>query len=91
LITNIVAAVIIVALGSLISHLTGRVTQWVVLGVGVYALFSWAKSLAVRDPVTYAMIFRCKSMIYVNLAYPYYYLHHLRIRAVACPVLAAQI
>ena len=32
LITNIVAAVIIVALGSLISHLTGRVTQWVVLG-----------------------------------------------------------
>ena len=40
------------------------------LGVGVYALFSWAKSLAVRDPVTYAMIFRCKSMVYVNLAYP---------------------
>ena len=70
LITNILAAVIIVAMATLISHLTGRVTQWVVLGVGVYALFSWAKSLAVRDPVTYAMIFRCKSMIYVNLAYP---------------------
>jgi MFS family permease len=70
LITNILAAVVIIALGSLISHLTDRVTQWVVLGVGVYALFSWAKSLAVRDPVTYAMIFRCKSMVYVNLAYP---------------------
>ena len=70
LLVNLSAAVFIIAIGALISQLTGRVTQWVVLGVGIYSLFSWAKSLAVRDPVTYAMIFKCKSMIYANLAYP---------------------
>ncbi len=70
LIVNIVAAMSIFAVAGIVSHLTGRITQWVVLGVGIYAMFSWAKSLAIRDPATYAMLFRCKSMIYANLAFP---------------------
>ena len=50
--------------------LTGDLAQWVALGLGAYVTFSWAQSLAKRDPATFSMIFRSKAMILTMLAFP---------------------
>ena len=49
---------------------TGSVAQWIALGLGAYVTFSWAQSLAKRDPATFSMIFRSKAMIYTMIAFP---------------------
>ena len=38
--------------------------QWVTLVFAFYAAFSWAQSLAQRDPVAFGMIFRCQSLVW---------------------------
>ncbi len=64
-----VASLIVVAAAGLI-WLTGNVGQWVATACGAYVTFTWAQSLKVRDPATFAMMFRCKSFIYTMLAFP---------------------
>ncbi|MEM1230837.1 MAG: MFS transporter [Pseudomonadota bacterium] len=49
---------------------TGSIAQWIALGTGAYITFSWAQSLKGRDPAAFAMIFRCRALIYVTLAFP---------------------
>ncbi|MFT6286118.1 MAG: MFS family permease [Alcanivorax sp.] len=68
--TNAVVACGLIASVSGMIYSTGSVSQWIVMGVGIYALFSWAQSLKLRDAPTFALIFRCRSMIYANLAFP---------------------
>jgi len=51
-------------------RLTGSTAQWIALGIGAYLTFSWAQSLAKRDPATFGMIFKSRAMIYTMLAYP---------------------
>jgi MFS family permease len=68
--TNLIVAIaLIVAVWGMISS-TGSISQWVVMGIGIYALFSWAQSLKLRDAPTFALIFRSRSMIYANIAFP---------------------
>lgn len=62
------AVVALICYGMII--VTGSVAQWVTLGIGLYVSVTWAQSLAVRDPVTFAMIFKSRSMIYTMLAFP---------------------
>lgn len=50
--------------------LTGSVVQWIALGAGAYITFSWAQSLAGRDPATFQMMFRSRALIYTTLAFP---------------------
>ena len=50
--------------------LTGSVVQWIALGTGAYITFSWAQSLAGRDPATFTMMFRSRALIYTTLAFP---------------------
>ncbi len=50
--------------------LTGSVVQWIALGIGAYITFSWAQSLARRDPATFQMMFRSRALIYTTLAFP---------------------
>ena len=50
---------------------TGSVAQWVASGLGGYITFSWAQSLKMRDPATYAMMFRSRAFIYAMLAFPF--------------------
>lgn len=64
-----VGAVITVVAAGLI-FLTGSTAQWIALGIGVYATFSWAQSLKARDYPTYMMIFGSKAMIYTMIAFP---------------------
>ncbi len=67
---NALAAVVIAAASVGLIYLTDNVPQWVAIGIGVYVVFSWAQSLAARDPATFAMIFKSKAMIFTMLAFP---------------------
>jgi len=67
---NAIAAVVITAAALLLMVVTGSIAQWIAIGIGVYVVFSWAQSLAVRDQATFAMIFRSKAMIYTMIAFP---------------------
>jgi MFS family permease len=48
----------------------GSLPQWIALGVGIYAAVCWAQNLNQRDPVVFAMIFRCTTMRCVLIALP---------------------
>ena len=70
LVSNLIAAIgLILAIGVMISS-TGSISQWIVMGFGIYALFSWAQSLKLRDEPAFALIFRSPAMIYANIAFP---------------------
>ncbi len=63
--TNIAMALAVIIGASVLTALTGSVAQWVALGIGVYAVVSWAQGLAVRDPVIFGLIFRCKTILFL--------------------------
>lgn len=48
----------------------GNAAQWIALGIGVYCAFSWAQALALRDPATFTMIFKCRTLIYFCFGMP---------------------
>lgn len=53
---NLVALALI-ALGAwALIALTGDLLQWLAIGLGTYAVFSWSQSLKMRDPATYRLI-----------------------------------
>lgn len=62
--TNIVIAVVISAVAWGLVETVGSPAQWIALGIGLYAFFSWVQGLRYRDPASFAMIFACRSMIY---------------------------
>jgi MFS family permease len=67
---NAGAAVVVALAAWALIALTGSVAQWVALAFGVYVTFSWGQSLRLRDPATFALMFRSKSFIYTMLAFP---------------------
>ena len=67
---NLLWAVIITAVATLLVFLTNNLPQWLALGVGVYVTISWAQSLQARDPATFSMIFKSKALIYTMIAFP---------------------
>jgi MFS family permease len=67
---NLMAAALIIAIGFGLYLLTDTLAQWIALGLGAYVTFSWAQSLAKRDPATFAMIFKSRAMIYTMIAFP---------------------
>lgn len=68
--TNLMAALGISGIALLLYFLTGDIAQWTALGLGAYVTFSWAQSLAARDPATFSMIFKSRAMIFTMLAFP---------------------
>jgi MFS family permease len=56
LLKNILGLLVIGTLASGAYALFGRGPQWIALGTGAYAVFSWSQSLKQRDPATYALI-----------------------------------
>lgn len=59
---NLIATFSIAVVTFALIRITGNALQWVALGVGVYAVTSWAQMLAVRDPVVFGMMFMCKTL-----------------------------
>ena len=70
IVLNLSAAAIIATVSYFLYLLTGTAAQWVALGIGLFAGFSWAQSLSLRDPATFAMIFKCKSFMCTAIGFP---------------------
>ena len=62
----------VIALGAwgLLYLLTGDPEQWIALGIGTYAAFSWVQALGLRDPATFAMMFQSRAFVYAIIGFP---------------------
>ena len=49
--------------------LTGNLPQWSAVGLGYYAVFSWAAALRARDPATFRLIWGTPAFICTTLGY----------------------
>jgi MFS family permease len=56
LLQNILGLAVVAAIAYGAYALFGRGPQWIALGTGAYAVFSWSQSLKQRDPATHALI-----------------------------------
>jgi len=69
LLTNVTAAVVIALSAGLMSYVTGNSLQWIAVGIGYYAVFSWAHSLRERDFPTFKLIWGNPAFLYTILGY----------------------
>lgn len=53
----------------LMVRVTGNLLQWPAIGIGYYAVFSWACSLRARDPATFRLIWGTPAFICTTLGY----------------------
>ncbi len=56
LIVNLAGLAVVAAVVFLLITLTGDIPQWIAMGIGGYAVFSWAQSLRQRDAAAYKLI-----------------------------------
>jgi MFS family permease len=66
---NIGFAVGIAAFAWWMIELTGNLPQWSAVGLGYYAVFSWACTLRARDPATFRLIWGTPAFICTTLGY----------------------
>ena len=66
---NVLGALVIAGLAYVLISITGNVPQWIALGIGYYAVFSWATSLRYRDPATFALIWGSPAFLCTILGY----------------------
>jgi MFS family permease len=64
----LVAAIAAIAAWAMIK-VTHNIPQWVAIGGGVYAVFSWASALRARDVPTFKLIWGTPAFIYTTLGY----------------------
>ena len=53
----------------LMIRITGNLPQWLAVGFGYYAVFSWASALRARDPATFRLIFGTPAFVCTTLGY----------------------
>ena len=70
IVRNLIGAVAIGLIAWALIALTGDPEQWIALGVGTYAAFSWVQTLGLRDPAIFAMMFRSRAFIYAAVGFP---------------------
>lgn len=66
---NLVAAGLVALFAWGMIHLTGNIPQWSSIGLGYYAVFSWACTLKARDPATWRLIWGTPAFITTTLGY----------------------
>lgn len=66
---NIGFAVAIAAFAWWMIRLTGNLPQWSAVGLGYYAVFSWACTLRAQDPATFRLIWGTPAFICTTLGY----------------------
>ncbi|MFM5895658.1 MAG: spinster family MFS transporter [Novosphingobium sp.] len=69
LFTNLFAAVVVGCFAWLMFTLTGNTPQWLSVGIGYYAIFSWAGALKARDPATWRLIWGTPAFVATTLGY----------------------
>jgi len=66
---NIAAAIALAGMALAMTSWLGTPSQWIALGVGLYAVVSWAHALALRDPPAFALIFRTPALRYATVGF----------------------
>lgn len=66
---NLAVAALVAAFAWGMIHLTGNLPQWSAVGLGFYAVFSWAGTLRARDTPTYTLIWGTPAFLCVTLGY----------------------
>ena len=66
---NLAFAALCAAVAYALIVITKNVPQWVAMGIGIYAVFSWVSALRVRDPVTFRLIWGTPAFLQVALGY----------------------
>ncbi len=66
---NLLGAALIALVAWGLIELTSDPEQWIALGIGAYAAFSWVQALGLRDPAAFAMMFRCRAFVYAAVGF----------------------
>lgn len=69
LLVNLLAATLVSLVVWLMLRAGEPAPQWIAIGIGVYAVFSWASALRRRDPATFALIVGTPAFLCVVVAY----------------------
>lgn len=69
LLMNVVGALLIAAGAYGLILVTGSALQWSALGIGVYAVFSWAMALRRRDPAAFALTWGTPTFVLLIVGY----------------------
>ena len=67
---NLTAAAAIGAVGYAANVVTHTPSQWIALGIGVYAALSWVHNLKLSDPATFGMMFRSRAFVLATIGFP---------------------
>ncbi len=67
---NLLTALLVTVAGFGMHIFMPSAIQWTALGVGVYAALSWMQALRLREPATFAMMFRSKAFTLVTTGFP---------------------
>jgi MFS family permease len=62
MVANALCALAVVGAGIALYQWLGNPVQWTALALGLYAFFSWAQSLRLRDPPCFALLFRTPTL-----------------------------
>ncbi len=60
---NLVGMTVVTVITSGLISWLGSPSQWIALGLGVYAAFSWVLVMARRDPPAFALMFRSRAFV----------------------------
>jgi len=71
LIINLVTASLISLACYGLYLITNDLIQWLAFGVGSYLLSCWIQGLKNRDPITFGLIFKTKSLIFAVIGFPF--------------------
>lgn len=69
LIVNLIGLVVVVGAVAILVALGEPKPQWFAVGIGAYAVFSWACALKLRDPPTFALIVGTPAFLCAVVAY----------------------
>ena len=66
---NLAVAAALAAFSWMMIKITGKYPQWLAVGFGYYAVFSWASALRARDPATFKLIWGTPAFVCTTLGY----------------------
>ena len=66
---NLLVAAAIAFSAYLLIRVTGNYLQWIAMGIGTYAVYSWATALRRRDPPTFQMIWGTPAFLCAVIGY----------------------
>lgn len=66
---NLLAAAAFAGFALFMINVTGNMPQWSAVGLGYYAVFSWASTLRAKDPATFRLIWGTPAFICTTLGY----------------------